>query len=320
MTSELAQGQDDEEEAALWVARHLSNAVDATAFAAWLAGGAGRREMFDALWATCMDEAVTDGLRVHDQKERVGEAARASRGHRRLAIGAVAAAMAVATAFAWPQVRFALTPEQAFATGTAKVSRVALSDGTIVLLNGNSRIRAKIDAGRREVHLDAGEALFDVRHDLQRPFTVVADNGQVTVLGTRFDLALNDARVDLEVERGLVRFESTAEKQSAVLVPAMHRTAMVNGRIASPVALGKNTVTDWQNGWLQVDDMPLADIVPRLKRWTDKDIVVEDPALLRTRAAGRFRLNQPGVVLDSLGDLYGFTVEDTGSAYILERR
>lgn len=320
MTNELTQGHDDEEEAALWVARHLDKVVDATAFSEWLAGGPGRRELFDALWTICMDEAVTDGLRAKDHENRVEKTARTRVAYKRLTIAAVAAAIAIGGAFIWPQLRFALTPEQAFATPAGEISRVTLSDGTIVLLNGNSRISARIDAARRDVRLDAGEALFDVRHDPQRPFTVAADNGQVTVLGTRFDLALNDSGVDLEVERGLVRFENIAEKQSAVLVPARYRTALVNGRIAPPATLGSGTAADWQKGWLQVADMPLSDIISRLKRWTDKDIVVEDPALLRTRAAGRFRLSQPRVVLDSLGDLYGFTVEDSGSAYILERR
>lgn len=320
MINDLTQGHDDEEEAALWVARHLDNMVDATAFSAWLAGGAGRRELFDALWATCMDEAVTDGLRAKEYEKRAEKTAGARATYKRLTIAAFAAAVAIGGAFIWPQLRFALTPEQVFATPAGKISRITLSDGTIVLLNGNSRIRSRIDTTRREVRLDAGEALFDVRHDPQRPFTVAADNGQVTVLGTRFDLALNDSRIDLEVERGLVRFENIAEKQSAVLVPARYRTALVNGRIASPVTLGTGTAADWQKGWLQVADMPLSDIISRLKRWTDKDIVVEDPVLLRTRAAGRFRLSQPKVVLDSLGDLYGFTVEDNGRAYILESR
>ncbi|MEJ2408190.1 MAG: FecR domain-containing protein [Novosphingobium sp.] len=311
---------DDEEEAALWVARHLSKAVDATAFSTWLAGAPGRREMFDALWVTCMDDAVTDGLRAHESKERIARNADRPGARRRIVAAAAAVSMIVAGALAWPQVRFALTPERTFTTGTGKINRITLSDGTVVLLNGQSRLRAKIDAGRREVTLDAGEALFDVRHDPQRPFTVLADNGQVTVLGTRFDLALNDARIDLEVERGLVRFESTSEKQSAVLVPAQHRTALINGRVAPPVAFAESTAESWQSGWLQVTDMPLADIVPRLQRWTDKDIVVEDPTLLHRRVAGRFRLNQPKLVLDTLGDLYGFAVEDADTAYILERR
>ncbi|MCJ2185781.1 FecR family protein [Novosphingobium beihaiensis] len=320
MTDKTAYEAGDEEEAALWVARHLSNAVDATAFSAWLAGGEGRRETFDALWATCMDDAVADGLRLHQQQERTVRNSHRARTHRRIAAGAAAAAATAALVFTWPQVRFALTPEQTFATRIGEISRVTLSDGSTVLLNGDSRIRAKIGAGRREVQLDEGEALFDVTHDPQRPFTVVADNSQVTVLGTRFDLARNGGRVDLEVERGLVSFESTSEQQSAVLVPAQHRAALVNGRITPPATLKRSSATDWQSGWLQVADMPLADIIPRLERWTGKDIVVEDPALLRTRAAGRFRLTQPEVVLESLGELYGFTVDVSGNAYILEKR
>lgn len=310
----------EEEEAALWVARHLSKAVDATAFQQWLAGRDGRRELFDALWATCMDHAVTDALQAKDDAAAQRQATVPRPVSRRVAFAVAAGVAALAAVWAWPELRFAVAPEQTFATSAGEVRNIALSDGTTLFLNGNTRLRVKIDSGRREVQLAAGEALFDVQHDPQRPFTVVTDDARVTVLGTRFDLALNDARVDLEVERGLVRFASTSERQSAVLVPARHGAALVDGRIGSPVALKDSAATEWRTGWLQAGDMTLADIVPRLQRWTDKDIIAQDPQLLRTRAAGRFRLSEPRILLDSLGDLYGFSVEETGSAFILRKR
>ncbi len=56
----------EDDAAALWVARHLSSAVDTMAFKQWLAGHPDREARFAALWETCMDEAVTKGLRAHD--------------------------------------------------------------------------------------------------------------------------------------------------------------------------------------------------------------------------------------------------------------
>ncbi|WP_448664011.1 FecR family protein [Sphingomonas sp. CJ20] len=320
MTTGYLQDREDEE-AALWVARHMSDVVDATAFTQWLAGAPGRRARFDALWATCMDDAVTHGLLQHERRAQASVQAPERdrpRPGRRAAVGLAVAACAAVAVFSWPQLRFAMVPAQEFATVAGEVRSFTLADGSRVVLNGASRIRAKIDEGRREVALEAGEALFDVEHDEGRPFSVSAGQGRVTVLGTRFDLALNGDSVDLAVERGLVRFGNSGDA-SAVLVPAAHRSVLAEGRIATPTAFVGSSASDWRDGWLQVADMPLAQVVPHLQRWTGRSITVTDPALLRKRIAGRFRLSQPGVVLENLGVLYGFRVRQTERAYILER-
>jgi len=311
--------EQEDEDAALWVARHMGGPVDATAFAAWLAGAPDRQRKFEVLWATCMDGAVTDSLRLHDRLERDKHT---DRRHllRHLALGALAAAIVVGLAFAWPRARLALTPGATYETAAGQVRDVTLADGSTVALNGASRIRVKIGGGRRQVALERGEALFDVRHDPARPFVVVAGGGRVTVLGTRFDLALNRARVDLEVERGLVRFESASGEPSGVLVPASHRSALADGIIAPPTPTDAETAAAWKTGWLRAVDMPLAEILPRLERWSDKPIIVNDETLLRKRVEGRFRLSAPKVALDSLSALHGFRVRDTGRAYVIDAR
>lgn len=319
MTAGTVQEQ-EEDEAALWVARHMSNAVDATAFAQWLAGAPGRRATFDALWATCMDDAVTDGARLYEWRENATPKP-AARWPLRFAAGALAAAACVGVlAVSWPQLQFALAPAHSYQTAAGEVRDVTLADGSRVTLNGASRISARIAGNRREIALETGEALFDVRHDPARPFTVSAGAGQVTVLGTRFDVALDDARVELAVERGLVRFETQDGGGATVLVHAAQRSSLVDGRIDRPVGFAGPAGAGWRSGWLQVSDMPLERIVPQLQRWTGRKIVVDSEALLARRVAGRFRLSDPEVVLDNLGVLYGFAVRRTEQAYILEPR
>lgn len=311
--------EQEDEEAALWVARHMGGPVDARAFAAWLAAAPGRQRKFEVLWATCMDGAVIEGLRFHDRLER-DKAPNRRLVPRRLAFGALAAAAVVGLAFAWPQARLALTPGSTYETIAGQVRSVTLADGSTVALNGASKIRVKIGGGRRQVKLERGEALFDVKHDPARPFVVAAGGGRVTVLGTRFDLALNRERVDLEVERGLVRFEKVSGAPSGILVPALHRSALAGGMIAPPTQVDAETAAAWETGWLRATDMPLAEILPRLERWSDKPIIVRDEALLRKRVEGRFRLSAPRVALDNLGALHGFRVQDTGQAYVIDAR
>jgi len=309
----------DDEDAALWVARHLGGPVDATAFSEWLEGALGRQEKFDAMWAACADDAVTDALRLHDRPERTAHAPR--RPVRTAAtFAALAAALAVGVVLAWPLARFALSPARTYETTAGQVRTLALADGSTVALNGASRIRVKIGGARREVTLERGEALFDVHHDETRPFVVAAGGGRVTVLGTRFDVALNRQSVELEVERGLVRFDKVSDRSTSVLVPAAHQTSLTNGAIAPPAPLDLDAAAAWRTGWLGVSDMRLAEILPRLERWSSKPIVVRNEALLQKRVAGRFRLSDPKAVLDSLGTLGGFDVQETGQAYVINTR
>ncbi|WP_191229210.1 FecR family protein [Aurantiacibacter xanthus] len=197
---------------------------------------------------------------------------------------------------------------------------MALADGSSVLLNGASAIKVQLDGDVRHVTLNAGEALFDVAHDADRPFTVEAGAGEVTVLGTRFDLALNDDQVELEVSRGLVRFGAVgADEDEAVLVRQAQRSTLQGGTPTMPVAYAGPSEPEWRSGWVEVTDMPLAQLLPRLERWTTKTIELKDPALLEQRVAGRFMLSEPGAVLSGLGAMYDFRVRETDSAFVIER-
>ncbi|MCJ2185158.1 FecR domain-containing protein, partial [Novosphingobium sp. 1949] len=231
-----------------------------------------------------------------------------------------AALVAGACVLAWPQVRFWMTPEQTYATRPGQILRVTLADGSRLVLNGRSRLSVRLAPDRREVRLEAGEALFDVYHDAARPFSVASAEGTVNVLGTRFDLARNAGSLDLVVERGLVRFAGNQPGVNAVDVAAAHRASLVDGRIAPPERIAlQDYEGDWREGWLQVSDMPLGALVARLQRWSAKPIEVDDPALLRVRVAGRLRLDDPAQLLENLGVLHGFAVRTTSRAYVLDR-
>lgn len=307
----------EDEAAALWVARHLGGMIDATAFNAWLAGGQGRRERFDALWATCMDPAVTDAADRVDHIDRIvaPETRRNPGWIAAGALGAVAAMMALF--FSLPTIRFALTPTQDYATRVGEVRTIALSDGSRVTLSGASHVQVKLGGDRREVALQAGEAFFDVHHDATRPFTVNAGAGQATVLGTRFDVALDGTHIALSVEQGLVRFGARDAERDAVLVPANHTTALDAGRLEPVRALLGAPVAAWRDGWLETDDMPLGRLITELQRWSDRPIRIEDAALADKRVAGRFRLDRSGQQLDTLASLHGFHLQRSATEYVI---
>ena len=82
---------------------------------------------------------------------------------------------------------------------------VVLSDGSRVELNRHSTIGVRLDGRVRQVHLENGEAAFDVVHDASRPFVVsTADDRRVEVLGTAFNVVSHDHHFRVDVARGLV--------------------------------------------------------------------------------------------------------------------
>ena len=67
---------------------------------------------------------------------------------------------------------------------------VRLPDGSQVWLNSETTIRfpVRFAAGKREVQL-CGEAFFKVCRDTTAPFQVSTENGEITVLGTSFNVS-----------------------------------------------------------------------------------------------------------------------------------
>ena len=312
--------EQDEEEAALWVSRHLGGPVDVMAFAQWMGDKPGRRELFDAMWRNCMDDSVTASLQVHGARLDVAnDDAPSARPAWSLIVMGAAAVLMVVAAFAWLPMSQAQATSESYQTAVGEVREVTLADGSTVLLNGASAIEVKLGEEGRHVTLSAGEALFDVAHDADRPFTVAAGAGKVTVLGTRFDLALNDDQVELEVSRGLVRFAAADADEAAVLVRRAQRSTLAGGAPTAPVSYAMNSDPDWRSGWLEVADMPLAQLIPRLERWSAKTIELDDPALLDRRVAGRFMLSEPGAVLSGLGAMQGFSVRETETSFVIGR-
>ena len=77
-----------------------------------------------------------------------------------------------------------------FETGTKGMKKITLPDSSVVWLNAKSRIKVP-DSFRgdfRTVHLETGEAFFDIKRDADHPFIVKVDELNVQVWGTTFNV------------------------------------------------------------------------------------------------------------------------------------
>ena len=182
-----------------------------------------------------------------------------------------------------------------FATRVGERSSITLSDGSIVMLNTDSRIRVAFD-GRRCVKLLAGQAWFEVAKNQARPFIVEAGDRKVIAHGTAFDVRLEGHdRVQVTLVEGSISVEALTNSASGPNITAGHEDLLPGDQLvvtATGPATKRKTdlakATSWREGQIIFDNDTLANAVAEVNRYIAKKIVLADPRLESLRMSGVF--------------------------------
>lgn len=175
-----------------------------------------------------------------------------------------------------------------------------LSDGTVVYLNAGTKMRYPVtflEGTRRQVFL-TGEAYFDVAKDPDHPFIVNAEELNVQVVGTEFNVSAyqedeTTAVVLVEGSVGLYQDGSELEdKTSMFLEPGFQGTL---GRVNNNLSIKKvNTsiYTAWMSGELVFRNITFDDILLKMERHYNLTITNQNEELGQERFNASF-LEQP---------------------------
>lgn len=268
------------------------------------------------------DDAHLDAwIACNDIWERIGPAMALApavdplrrRGLRLIAASLVAVALAaviVAGHFLDP-----FAPTYATRIGEQRVAR--LDDGSMIILNTNSFLRTHFEPDRRDVDLVRGEVLFDVARDAGRPFTVRTELGDVVAVGTSFVVRLDDKGVDVVLISGLVdvRRADHGVPRIVSLQPGDRLRSSEAVQNLDPAEI--ETVTAWRKGEIVFDETPLSDAVAEVNRYSRTPILLKSPSAAERRISGIVRIDDLGVFVDMLADLYGLEVARTDTAISL---
>jgi transmembrane sensor len=242
----------------------------------------------------------------------------AMRADRRRLLGATGAAalVAVVGVGGWQAgwYRAAAPAPLHYETARGQQLDVALADGSRLHLNGGTSLDVTLADKSRSVAMQRGEAYFDIAHLPDRPFTVHADGSATRVLGTAFDIDIaSSGGVRIAVYRGKVRFGGDkGADDKAVIVEAGWRTRFVDGAARTPTRFDA-AQQDWRQGWLDVDNMRLGELVDSLNRRGGPLIAPPPKSLASIAVAGRFRVDNPQQLLNAMGAAYDFQVVRKGS-------
>ncbi|MEX0906528.1 MAG: FecR domain-containing protein [Balneolaceae bacterium] len=193
---------------------------------------------------------------------------------------------------------------QIFETERGEKARVTFSDGTKVTLNSASTIRfpQEFHGPKREVYLE-GEAYFEVAHDAEHPFIVYAQDAEVKVLGTEFNVRgwSEDSAVQVAVREGKVAVGSLAEQRndlSQVILTKGLYTSVKKGSGPSPAR--STNVTNhlrWTLGGLHFENAPFRQVIRDIERRFNVNIEGVDEDLMETPYTGTFQFAELDEVL-----------------------
>ena len=215
-------------------------------------------------------------------------------------------------------------------TGTGETSTVKFSDGSVAYLNTRTHLRWLGSGDDRRVELISGEALFDVVHDENRPFTVILDGSEIRVLGTRFNVYRKDSGdVVVTVLEGAVEVRGFGQGAAR---PEWIRPVTANQQIAyrSIGLVGEPHPTDallavtWRSGLLQLPEQgaPLTSLLDELKRYTDKQIIIRDPRVadIDIKMGGALSTRNVKNALQKLQTVAPIEVHESDGLYTLDYR
>ncbi|MBO9560794.1 MAG: FecR domain-containing protein [Caulobacter sp.] len=189
-----------------------------------------------------------------------------------------------------------------YTTAVGQVSRVALADGTVVVLDADSAMTATFDGKTRRVTLSRGRAQFQVAHDAAHPFVVTAQGRGVTALGTVFDVDLEPSAVTVTLLQGKVAVRELTSRENprqAILAPGERLVASGEGAW-SRRSVDTAQAARWLKGDLVFDETELGAVTAELNRYSSRKLVLADTGLARTPISGVFKAGDPEALAEGL--------------------
>jgi transmembrane sensor len=207
-------------------------------------------------------------------------------------------------------------------TAVGEQRRIALDDGSNVLLDSGTRISVRYDRRLRRVQLLSGEALFDVAKQPDWPFIVQVGDRQVRAVGTTFSVSRDNDRMVVTLVKGIVTVSSDARfRLPLVGTPQAAQGIAGDGEVLtlSPgerltFAAGAAPSVDrpsldqtmaWVRGQVVFDNTPLSRAAAEMNRYSAVRLTIDANDAEQLPVSGVFQLGASESFARAVAQLYG---------------
>ncbi len=194
---------------------------------------------------------------------------------------------------------------------------VHFSDGSTVILNAHSQIRLpEQTSGKDTMHAWLqGEAHFSIqRHKASSPrtFIVHTEDGEVSVLGTKFVVNTHDDHTQVVLSEGQVRVQvkdslehpgRSHEMKPGELALFSSREDSIKIKVVNP-----EVYTSWIDSHLILDETPVSVLIRRIELTHGLNIVVKDQNIMREKLTGKLKNYDLDMLLKGMENALGVRI------------
>ncbi|MGQ7870941.1 FecR family protein [Sunxiuqinia sp. sy24] len=207
-----------------------------------------------------------------------------------------------------------------------QIAQVVLPDSSVVWLNSGTKLTYSNGFAINSRHLELeGQALFQVSRNETLPLTVYTSSGvNVKVLGTQFDVSAypGDEAVRVILQEGSVELDNPGITDfKRKLSPGEMMTYNTRERSMDVSTIEMENYASWKDGELIFKDEPMLEVIKKLERRFDVEIVVADLKVYKSIFNANFRNESLKEILDfiqfSCPITYQFVEEEAGKAKII---
>ncbi len=196
--------------------------------------------------------------------------------------------------------------------------QIKLSDGTKVWLNAGTRLRfpqnLSASTQNRVVYLE-GEAYFDVTKDKKRPFIVNAENVDIKVLGTQFNVSAykSDGKIAATLVEGSVNVYENSNPDTNILLSPSYQAAFTkeNGTLTKQ-KVDTRIYTSWLENRLIIDNLSFEQILNKLERAHNVSIINKLESIKDEVYKGEFENENIETILNTISSStpFNYTIEN----------
>lgn len=186
---------------------------------------------------------------------------------------------------------------------------VDLVDGSNVTINKESMLTYSDEFGEKERKVTLkGQAFFNITRDTTKPFVIEANEIEIKVLGTSFDVnAASHDSVVVEVETGVV---SLMYKKAQLVLEkgetgVYYRQSGTFKKRIDPISINQF----WRNRKLNFKRAPLSEVISTLNQLYEVHIEVNDSVYLNREINVRFEDEDIETILDVLANTMDLKIE-----------
>jgi transmembrane sensor len=242
-------------------------------------------------------------------------------GRRGVRVAIAAAALVCVLALSWMSVT---QRGEAYVTGIGEQRTLHLADTSEVELNTRSEVRVRLLRHRRDLVLAAGEALFHVAKDPQRPFIVHAGDLEIRAVGTEFDVYRKPAATLVTVVEGRISVRranpGNGQSTTPLEIPAGEQSIITANGMSMPRVVNTDDATAWIHRQLRFEETPLSEVAAELNRYNTRPLTVESAELQDLKISGLYSSTDPTSLLNFLRAQPSITVTETEKGTRISRR